>query len=295
MLRQFAILGVALALAGCASTGGTTARPAVASPRPSGASHHATAVRQERAILASFHPPAGAKRLDGPPSGVDDNLGLSPGTSGRSTNILSGVQWWQAVGDPQAVLAAVPVPAGASKNVSSSGGSQWTQGFAWPPVAGVISDQELSISTTAWHGRTIVRVAAEVIWYPDRTAATVIPAGASAVTVIERPGFGVKAKAYGPVQVTAPGTVAAIVKVVNQDPVSPVGPVYHCPLDDGATMALTFRSTAATVATTSIKLTGCGSVTVAVTGGGKATLIGGGDMAKKIESLIGVDWPTTVR
>ena len=36
-------------------------------------------------------------------------------------------------------------------------------------------------------------------------------------------------------------------------------------------------------------------MTVAVTGGGKATLIGGGDMAKKIESLIGVDWPTTVR
>ena len=104
-----------------------------------------------------------------------------------------------------------------------------------------------------------------------------------------------KVKTYGPVNVTDPATVAAIAKAVNDDPVSPIGTAMPCPFDGGAKMTLTFQTTAGPVATTTIDPAGCGFVNVAVTGGGKATLTGGAELAKKMKSLIGVDWPDSVK
>ncbi|HEY1485167.1 MAG TPA: hypothetical protein VGF84_03620 [Micromonosporaceae bacterium] len=297
MLRKLAIVGAALALGGCASVtspaGNSAGRPS-ASPSGASSSNRAVAVRDEQHIIASFRPPAGAKRLPGRPTGAG-SLNQSTFT-GMPSDTVHGTQWWAVGGDPQAVLARLAVPKGASKGGSSQSDREWSQDFSWTPIPAVLYDRLLEASTMAVDGRTVIRVDAEVIWYPTRPPASLIPAGVSAVTVTYRPvAMTPSVKTYGPVNVTDPATVAALVKAVNDDPVNPIGTAIPCPFDGGGRMTLTFRSTAKTVATTSIETAGCGFVSVAATGGGKATLIAGADLAKKMKSLIGVDWPDSVK
>ena len=100
MLRKLAIVGAALALGGCASAaapaGNSPLRPSASASGTATSSNRAVAVRDEQHIIASFRPPAGAKRLPGRPAGAGS---LNQTTfTGMPSDTVHGTQWWVVAG-----------------------------------------------------------------------------------------------------------------------------------------------------------------------------------------------------
>jgi hypothetical protein len=298
-----------IGLAGCASqavaagphassgVGSASASPATASPGATGESPKTIATRDAARILGTFRPPAGAHRLTGPPVGAA--LVSDTATTPGSIDLVRDTQWWTvAGGGAETILAHLAVPSGASRGSSMSSGSPagsaYATVFTWPVITGVLADRWLEVSAATVDGRTVMRVDAMVLWLPPRPANTFIPTTTTEVTVVFQPGsLGLSPqKPLAPVTSTDPAKVAAIVDALNKAPILPPGEAARpCPADTGVSVNVTFLRAGRIVATADVDPAGCGNVTVTVVGGGTVTLIGGFDLATRIESLLGQHWP----
>lgn len=204
-----AILAVCavIVLVGCAAR--QTTAPTVsgaAAPPSSGVSSSTTATNpptpisapsaSERAaadadaILASFRPPQGARRLTGPPAAAYGTLGQSdvfyPGP-----DVADRGSWWLVPGQPGKVLSWVRVHLPSrfmftESWVGGTGGTVYTWGedFWLPPIPGVLDSRVLVAEVVnAGGGQTAIRVDGQVAWQPSKTVGELVPPAARTVTV----------------------------------------------------------------------------------------------------------------
>ena len=307
--RLLAAASVAVALAGCGSqvAGPASTSPASTSPastRSPAASPRQRADADAARIIADFPRPPGAVR-----TGLIASL-TSPGVGIGIGDVATQTRWWRVSGTPQAVLAWVHAhlaagftPAGSG---SSSDGSVQTQAdmYSLPPVPGVLPQRALVVTAVAYQGQTALRVDAQVVWLPARSAAERIPAGVRAVTVT--PVFGSNRNARldrldRAFTVTDPARVARIVALANGLTVYPPG-VFSCPVDFGGAMRLTFltrsgltRSGGRVLAQFTAEYGGCGGVSVSIGGKARPELstwtTSGALFQDRVLAIAGVRWP----
>jgi hypothetical protein len=295
-----ALAGCALlAAAGCGTTHATqvgvmktvASPPAVAAT----ASPRSRAVADAAAILASFAVPPGARRLSGAPDSLLKQPPMLPG----SPDLVDDASWWQAPGAPQAVLAweRAHLPrrlalVGSSAAWGPETAAAWSDSFSLPPVPGVLNSRELVVEVTAaGGGQTAVRVDAQVTWLPAKPATERIPSAARVVTITAIPGLGATGRTPAPVTTTDATVVRRIASLIDGLPVFPAG-TYHCPVETGRALRLTFRATAGgpALAVATAALDGCGGVGLAVGGAAQPGLSGGPSLARQVLAIAGLHW-----
>ena len=244
----------------------------------------------------------------------------APEELAATPDVVTATQWWTAPGQPTSVLAWVRahVPAGFSLGGSGSGGYNqpggvapvpepsvqhpyvWFDQFSLPVVSGVLIQRWLLVTVAAHgHGQTAMRVDAQVVWLPARPAGERIPPDARVVTVT--PVFGLDPdKKLEPLKpaftVTDPAKVARIVAVIDSLAIFPPG-TYSCPIDFGAEMRLTFRTSPGgpVVARLTAEYGGCGVVSVSIGGRSMPALsdyLGSGQpLQQRVLAIAGVRWP----
>jgi hypothetical protein len=135
-------------------------------------------------------------------------------------------------------------------------------------------------------GTTLVAVFAGSTWQPVRDPATLIPADTTSA-VITYQLFGSTDNPDGPLTVTDPAQLAAIVAMVNAEPVSTEGP-RSCPAP-AARMAIDFRTATGALAAHA-ELGGCD--TIALTVGDRYTVLTGAvEMITTVLDAIHSTWP----
>ena len=245
-------------------------------------------------MIADFVPPSGATRLAGAPVGAH---GLTSSLVGPSESTVIQTRWYAVPGTPGRVLAAIPVPKGATKGASSIGGGPdgtvQEQDFDFSPVAGVLYARELTAAAMLVGARTVLRVDAQVVFSPVRPPSSLISPTVTEITVEYRPGHtGPQTpEAYPVVTVRDPTQVAAIVQAVNEGTVRPEGLVMPCPFDGGARMTLMFLASGVPAGTAVIDPAGCGNITVTPAGGTAVALVGGNALAQYVAKVIDASWP----
>lgn len=283
------------AVAGCGSVPGVFSVPGSATT----ASPRTRAEADAASILASFVPPAGARRLGDATVAVLRQPPRLPSTP----NLVDDSAFWRAPGQPQGVLAwsAAHLPRGFSRSgigQISSGGEITSQGeeFSRPPVPGVLAERDLLITTApAGPGQTEIRVDAQVQWLPAKLASERVPAAATAVRIGVRQGLaepGMRLRFHPPVTVTNPAAVRRIADLVDGLRVFPPG-TYHCPADFGWSVTLTFLAGAhgRTLVVATAGLSGCGGVAMQVTGARQGPgLAGGPGLVSGALSAAGLRW-----
>jgi hypothetical protein len=244
-------------------------------------------------LLAAVRLPAGASQAGGDPS-KPAVLGSPPGAP-LTPALVDEHSFWR-IPEPEAnVLDWVqhhPPARGRQNEGGFSGsffgpnsGTGWV-GFRFAPVKGVLYSRELTVEVApASSTVTAVRVDAQVVWYVNRPASDRVPAGIRTVTVIDRP---LGEPPSEPETVSAAGEVRRVVSYVNQLPPAQPG-VIACPDDRGPDVELDFNKAAsATPAAIAIADgSGCGFVTLRVSGHQQPALTGGPQLIKWLGSLLG--------
>jgi hypothetical protein len=215
----------------------TSSRTA-ASPAP-----RERAVADAAAILKAFVVPPGARRLPKAP----DALKI-PITTLVSTTRVDDVSFWQAPGQPQAVLAweQAHLPRRFTPGDQDFGPPSWDRTFSLSPIPGVLNARELVVEVTAaGDGQTTIRVDAQVSWQPPRPASERMPPAARVVTITQLPSLDPHARRPpAPVIITDPAVVRRLATLVDSLQLSTIGPGAPCPAPAGGGIRLTFRTRA---------------------------------------------------
>ncbi len=313
MWRALAIAGcAAMALAGCGTqhaAQGAGARTTAPAPSPA-----QRAAADAANLLAAFPAPPGAVRTGPLPVPWLARAPQQPNTP----DLAARTGWWRVAGQPQSVLAWVRahMPSGiwfagtgaagqgprivfepAWPHPGPGGGyiRMWYAQFYKPAVPEVLAARRLFVSVAGdGTGQVAIRVDAEVVWVPGKSAAERIPAAAKVVTIAPVPGEGggpVSASGQ-PVTITDPAKVARIAAVVDALPVFPVGRM-SCPLLRAEAMQLTFKATptGSALAVVTGDTTGCGTVAVSVHGQPMRTLGQARSMQQQVMTIAGLHWP----
>jgi hypothetical protein len=291
----------AIALAGCAVAhpAGGSENPSVTatkSPGRSAAGPEQRAKTDAGAILASFAPPPGARRLAAAPavdSGALKTAIQIPGTP----DLVDEASWWLAPGKPQQVLAweTGHVPhryAAAGTATVSLGGraSAWSDMFSLPAVNGVLDSRELVVEVVKDGDQTAIRVDAQVTWQPATPASDRVPAAAKAVTIALDLGMNQRGKKPpAPVTITGPAKVSQLEALINGQQLFPQG-AGNCPADFGDSLTLTFRASAGgpALAVATDQLSGCRLLSLRVGGRSQPTL--SGVSGSRILAIAGLPW-----
>ncbi len=305
--------GLAAAACAAAMLAGCAAQPARPQPgaagtgsaSPAGASPRQRAVADAARIIASFPRPPGAVR-----TGLIASLTV-PGEWPGGPDVATATRWWRAPGRPQAVLAWIRahLPAGFTLGGTGTGTYEptpsviepesWTDQFVLPAVPGVLAQRWLVVLAVPDGGQTAIRADAQVVWLPARPAAERIPPDARVVTLT--PVFGYQAdknreRLDHAVTVTDPSKVAGIAAAIDGLTLFPAG-IFNCPMDFGAAMRLTFRTsvTGPVVARLSAGYGGCGIVSVSIEGRSMPALSdytsSGQRLQQRVLAIAGVRWP----
>jgi hypothetical protein len=302
IMTVFAALGAAscgtttqtAGLAGTQTPGGSARPPAGSTGQAGTETPKQRAEQDAAAILAAFVAPPGARRLAAPPAALKSPSGL-PATP----DLIDKAGWWQVAGDPQQVLdlAKAHVPHRFTLSgwgtLDRGAGPIWSDTFDLPAVPGVLLSRQLIVdATSAGSGQTAIRVDAQVIWLPARAPGEMIPAGVTAVALSLSAGTNAHAKP--PATVTDQGTVRKLTALVDGLPRFPDGS-YSCPMDNGASLVLTFRAgrSGPVLAVATVKLAGCEGVNLTVGGEQQPGLgpVGGGrSTAAKALKIAGLHW-----
>ena len=304
---MLAAVSLALALAAC-----TTARPSSSVPvRVQAASAHASssdaatarnllqsAEVDAAAILKSFVVPPGGRPLAKPPSligGPDQTTRLTDG------QILSvgQVSFWEAPGDPQTVLAweRAHLPSRFTENGSSGLAPVWSGEF-WLAPSGALTGRSLTVEVTnAGDGQTAIRVDASVSWQPPRLASDLVPAAVRAVTIAQVYGEGVPGGSpLGPVTITDPARVHALVALVDALPLSLIPPDAPCAMPPGPYLSLTFRARPAGPAlAVAVTDQNCGTVDFTINGKETPSLTQDQTLDTQILKLAALPWKPATR
>jgi len=241
------ILAGALLTAGCASpvTGSTASRSTaqtatvIAGGGSVGGTPEQRAAAEAKVILASFVVPPGAVRLAKRPPLPNG----SPGMAMESTTQQDAVVYWQANGQPTALLAweEAHISRSYSRQDVIIGPPSWNTVYTLPPVPGVLPMREMNVQVyDAGSGKTDIMAEAMVSWAPPRTPAEVIPASVRVVTIAAS---GPWRGNPGPVTITSAPTVRQLAALVDNLPVATVaGDNMSAPCPMGTGFTLTFRA-----------------------------------------------------
>ena len=277
---------------------GAVAAAAVASAGPlhtSGANANRRAARVDaRRILSLVRLPAGATAVSADPSRHARLNSAALGTAGGALVDLH--RFYRVPGSPAAALSWLRAhpPAGTqpfgSGTVSGPGYQVDALAFSLRPTDRE-STRSLVVSVTAARGGgTALRVDAQVVWIVPRPSTEAVPRGVRFVTATGRSVdiLTGRVTTTGPVDVTAPGKVARIVRLVNELPLVQPGPIA-CPLDTGAGAVLKFydRQGGAVVAQADAGASGCGVVSFWLHGSVEPALSGGPDLIDRVNRLLG--------
>lgn len=266
-----------------ASIPGTTghARPASArsesaSSLQTAASNEAAAQTDAQSLLAQLELPSGAEQSADEPSG-EDSLLARPGSGPPATpNVVDVHAWWLVPDTPKQVLAHIrehlPVEARHTLSGSLAGSGvppNETEGFAWPPVAQVLSTRWLVVKVVQLpSGSTALRADAEVVWVTPRPASETVPLDAHLLRVSVLHTLGSTPRHAGhPFTLTATDKIDRIVALLNELPAAQPG-TRNCPADFGVLMRIAFypRPRSAASAVAEIDPGGCRGVSLTLGG-----------------------------
>jgi len=199
------------------------------------------------AILRSFAVPPGGHRLTGPPH-LPDAVLATPASYLEASWEVHVTGFWEAPGDPQALLAWEQGHLTARFTLGDAGFGPpvWDRAFELAP-AGALVTRELDVEVaSAGDGKTGIRVDAWVAWQPPRSAGSLIPSAAKTVTIAEVSDggpAGPTAKGLpAPVTLANPATVRGLAAVIDGLPLSTIPPDAPCPVGLGRSLSLTFRA-----------------------------------------------------
>jgi hypothetical protein len=306
MLRRlFASCAVLVAISAC-GTSPPSLTTASSSP-PAGATQ-AESPRQRAnadaaAILASFVPPPGARKLASAPGAGGGVLGRIQ-VEQATPDLIDDAAWWQVPGQaPKAVLSWEASHVSHPFTLDSWGGvGAIFDSWSLPPVSGVLNTRWLVVAVVSdGAGGTDLRVEGEVTYTPARPAGSHIPATAvHAVLVTAVPSLNDHRKPPAPLLITEPATVRKLVALVNGLPLFPPG-TYSCPAGDGGGVRLTFLSKAssgkangpvlksAVLAVALATSNGCGGVDLTIAGA-QTGLGWGSSAAEQALAISGLRW-----
>jgi hypothetical protein len=302
---------VLLALSGCAAqpksepgTGPAGAPTTTMIPAAPGIAVEQARTPKQRAendaaqILAAFVPPPGATRLSAAPADLTQPV-QTPGTP----DLVDKAGWWQVPGNASGLLGwetrHLPhrfASTGAAVGDPPVGGYPMDASmFSLPPVPAVLDSRQLVVEVHYdGRGHTNIRVDAQVTWIPARSASERIPADASVVTIAHTMDMNTRTPAPKPVTITNPATVRRVAALINALPVSLPG-TFHCPMDGGAALVLTFRAKAGgqALAVAHLATEGCQQVGLTIAGKPQPGLgqVGAGDsVATRVLHIAGLSW-----
>ena len=113
-----------------------------------------------------------------------------PSSTLVSTALVDDVSFWQAPGQPQAVLAweQAHLPRRFTPEDAGFGPPSWDRTFSPSPIPGVLKSRDLVVEVaSAGNGQTAIRVDTQVSWQPPRPAAERVPSGVRVVTIAQLP------------------------------------------------------------------------------------------------------------
>lgn len=142
------------------------------------------------------------------------------------------------------------------------------------PSSPVLSQPQLEYTMlVTFQGQFELRVDAIVLWTPQKSRFSIVPAGATRAVVTVDRGPNVKTNRVTMVTLTRPATINAILSHVNDLPVVLPG-ISNCPLDLVASMVISFWRTGAAkpYAVVTADPSGCGSVNISEFGPNGALL-----------------------
>jgi hypothetical protein len=302
----------AVAVAACGTTHPTTAMRSAGTPssvarpagtpspgaRPAGTPQQ-RAVTDAAAILASFVPPPGARRLPSAPDADGGTLKSASSVPGAST-LVDDVSWWRVPGRPEAVLAweqgRLPrrfVPAGTGYGYTGGTRSSWSDTFSLPPVAGVLNTRDLVVeAVSAGDGQTAIRVDAQVAWQPPRPAAERVPSAARVVTITELPSLlPGRGRPPAPVTITDVTVVRRIAALADSLPVSTLR-FASCPAMLGGGIQLTFRARpGGPVLAVASSAGSCDTVLFSIAGRPQPALANSASLVSGVLRIAGLHWP----
>jgi hypothetical protein len=334
-MRRAGILGgavgaVALAAAACGSVHQagapstftpSAASPVAASPGAAAAARYNPCARSFPGVpvgraLASlyagslgcdFAVPPGARRLAHVPDAGDGFLKQSLPQPGLPYEV-DRVQFWQAPGSPQGVLAwekrhlpQALAPSGSGLGSLRGVTVEWQDSYGLPAVPGqaprngqIDSRTMTTFAVDAGNGRADIEVLVSVGWIPPRPAAEVVPPAAQVVTIAVLPDINLHVTAPAPVTIADPAQLRRIVALVDGLPLSPPGD-FSCPVDGFARLVLTFRAQPGgpALAVAEPDLEGCQQVSFTVGGKPQPSLgpAGGGlSFAASVARIAGLPW-----
>jgi hypothetical protein len=304
---------VILVLSGCA--GQPKPQPggqAAATQRPAGTAVPAApgiAVEQARTpkqraeddaaqILAAFVPPPAATRLAAAPTGLTQPV-QTPGTP----DLVDKTAWWRVPGNADGVLGwetrhlphRFAETGGAVGDPPVGGQPMYASMFSLPPVPAVLNSRQLVVEVQYdGRGHTNIRVDAQVTWTPARSAADRVSASASVLTIAHVMDMNLNNPAPKSVTLTDPARVRQIAALINALPLAQPG-TFHCPMDAGAMLLLTFRARPGgpVLAVADLATESCQVVSFALAGQPQQKLgqVGGGDsLAAKVLRMAGLSW-----
>lgn len=251
-----------MSVGGC----GASARDETAVAKPSVALYsEGAAAAVADALLAAVPLPADTQHVSEPPPAVAGKLG-------RPINIdeakaVDRYAYWSSTDRPEAMLSFLakkgPVPKVETSGYGGTAGKTegWSETLYAPLASPLAGPRQLFVSVALdGSGRYAVRVDAVVAWHKRRPANSLVPATARWLKVtITTPAY----RALNPgepshartttrrVITTAPATISAVARAVNELPVAePAGPTPNCPEEgfantvDAPRFRLRFRSSA---------------------------------------------------
>lgn len=258
--------------------------------------------------------PAGSTQSSIEPPG-DDSLLAHPGFGPPPTpNVVDIHMWWLVPGPPDQVLAYIDahLPTGSAKSGSAASvagpgaPSNYSQAFAWPPIANVLAVRWLVVQVVQLtDGSTGLRADAQVVWVTPRPAAERIPSGARLIRVSVYSTIKKNQPKQRPFTVTSASTIASVVGLLNALPAAQPGRT-SCPADFGVRvrLALYVRHRASPSAVADIDPQGCEEVQLMIGGRRQASLEGaasgsrtsqGSSLIDRVDHLLGVSINTTPR
>ena len=231
-----------MAVAGCAAAH-TTTRPVTAASRTAASpTARERAVAEAAAVLRAFVVPPGGRR----PAKALDVLKV-PSSTLVSTALVDDVSFWQAPGQPQAVLAweEAHLPRRFTPEDAGFGPPSWDRTFSLSPIPGVLNARDLVVEVaSAGNGQTAIRVDAQVSWQPPGPAAERVPSGVRVVTIAQLPSLDPHAsRPPAPVTITDLVVVRRLAALVDSLELSTIGPA-PCPMAPGGGLLLRFLARA---------------------------------------------------
>jgi hypothetical protein len=303
---------VALALTACAtgrlsaatgsrasSSGGSASVATDVATSAPGETLRQRAEADAAAILRSFAVPPGGHRLAGPPN-LPGGVLKTPASYLGATWEVHVTDFWEAPGDPQALLAWEQghlTPRFALGD-AGFGPPVWDRGFELAP-AGALVTRELDVEVaSAGDGRVGIRVDAWVAWQPPRPAGSLIPSAARTVTIAELsdggpadPAGPAAERLPAPVTITDPAAVRGLAALIDGLPLSTISPDAPCPFSLGPFLSLTFRARPGGPAVAIVQTDQpCGEVTLTVRGEQQPALQNEPTLDGRILKLTGLPW-----